>query len=51
MKNILAQSYAFFDFSKIVGFLNPLPNRDEWESSPPKVDLLVFIRGDFSRLV
>jgi hypothetical protein len=36
MENILSQRYGFYDFSKIVGFPNPLPNRDEWESSLPK---------------
>jgi hypothetical protein len=36
MDKILAQRYAFCDFSKIVGFPNPLPSRDEWESSLPK---------------
>jgi hypothetical protein len=36
MEKILAQRYAFCDFSKIVGFPNPLPSRDEWESSLPK---------------
>jgi hypothetical protein len=36
MENILAQRYAFCDFSKIVGFPNPLPDRDEWEGSLPK---------------
>jgi hypothetical protein len=33
MDNILAQRYAFCDFSNIVGFPNPLLSRDEWESS------------------
>jgi hypothetical protein len=36
MENILAQRYAFCDFSKIVGFPNPLSDRDEWEGSLPK---------------
>jgi hypothetical protein len=36
MDKILAQRYAFNDFSKIVGFPNPDPSRDEWESSLPK---------------
>jgi len=31
MENILAQRLAFCDFSQIVGFPNPLPDRDEWE--------------------
>jgi hypothetical protein len=36
MDNILAQRYAFCDFSKTFGFPNPDPSRDEWESSLPK---------------
>jgi hypothetical protein len=36
MEIFLSQRYAFCDFSKIVGFPNPLPNRDEWESILPK---------------
>jgi hypothetical protein len=36
MKETLAPRYAFYDFSKIVGFPNPLPNRDEWEDNLPK---------------
>jgi hypothetical protein len=36
MERILAQRFSFCDFSKIVGFPNPLPSRDEWESSLPK---------------
>jgi hypothetical protein len=28
--------YAFCDFSKIVGFPNPVPSRDEWENSLPR---------------
>jgi hypothetical protein len=36
MENILVQRYAFYDFLKIVGFPNPLPDRDEWERSLPK---------------
>jgi hypothetical protein len=28
--------YAFCDFSKIVGFPNPMPSRDEWERSIPR---------------
>jgi hypothetical protein len=35
MDQILAQRFSFCDFSKIVGFPNPLPSRDEWESSLP----------------
>jgi hypothetical protein len=31
MENILAQRLAFYDLSQIVGFPNPLPDRDEWE--------------------
>jgi hypothetical protein len=36
MDNILSQRLAFCDFSKIVGFPNPLPSRDELEISLPK---------------
>jgi hypothetical protein len=36
MDKILAQRYSFCEFSKIVGFPNPMPSRDEWESSLPK---------------
>jgi hypothetical protein len=36
MDNILAQRYDFCNFSKIVGFPNIEPSRDEWESSLPK---------------
>jgi hypothetical protein len=36
MENIIAQRYAFCDFSKIFGFPNPEPRRDEWESILPK---------------
>ena len=35
MNQILAKRYAFYDFSKIVGFPNPFPSRDEWERSIP----------------
>jgi hypothetical protein len=35
MDKILAQRFSFCDFSKIVGFPNPLPSRDEWEISLP----------------
>ena len=36
MDKILAQRYAFCDFSSISGFLNPMPHRDEWEVSLPR---------------
>jgi hypothetical protein len=36
MDQILAQRFSFCDFSKIVGFPNPPPSRDEWESSLPR---------------
>jgi hypothetical protein len=36
MDKILAQRYAFCDFSKIVGFPNPVPSRDEWEGCIPR---------------
>jgi hypothetical protein len=36
MNKILAKRYAFCDFSKIVGFPNPVPSRDEWENSIPR---------------
>jgi hypothetical protein len=36
MDKILAQRYSFCDFSKIVGFPNPVPGRDEWKISLPK---------------
>jgi hypothetical protein len=36
MNKILAKRYAFCDFSKIVGFPNPVPSRDEWERSIPR---------------
>jgi hypothetical protein len=35
MDKILAQRYAFRDFSKIVSFPNPVPSRDEWEGFLP----------------
>jgi len=35
MNQILAKKYAFCDFSKIVGFPNLVPSRDEWERSIP----------------
>jgi hypothetical protein len=31
MEKILAQRFAFCDFSQIVGFPNALPHRDQWE--------------------
>jgi hypothetical protein len=36
MEKILAQRYAFCDFSKIVSFPNPVPSRDEWEGFLPR---------------
>jgi hypothetical protein len=36
MKEASAPRYAFCDFSKIVGFPNPLPDRDEWEDILPE---------------
>jgi hypothetical protein len=36
MNKILAKRYDFCDFSKIVGFPNPVPSRDEWENSIPR---------------
>ena len=36
MNQILAKKYAFCDFSKIVGFPNPVPSRDEWECNIPR---------------
>jgi hypothetical protein len=36
MERILAQRYAFYDFSKIVGFPNPLPDWIDRERSLPK---------------
>ena len=36
MENILAQRLAFCEFSQIVGFPNPLLDRDEWEDILPK---------------
>jgi hypothetical protein len=35
MEKILAQRYAFCDFSKIVCFPNPLPDWIDWERSLP----------------
>jgi hypothetical protein len=36
MDKILAQRFSFCDFSKIVGFPNPLPSKYEWEICLPK---------------
>jgi hypothetical protein len=36
MEKLLAQRFSFCDLSKIVGFPNPLPSREEWECSLPK---------------
>ena len=36
MNQILAKRYAFCDFSRIVGFPNQVPSRDEWENSLPR---------------
>jgi hypothetical protein len=36
MDKILAQRYAFFDFSNIVSFPNPVSSRDEWEGFFPR---------------
>jgi hypothetical protein len=36
MENILAQRLSFYDFSHMVSFPNPLPDRDEWEDILPK---------------
>jgi hypothetical protein len=36
MEAILAQRYAIFYFSNVPGFLNPMPERNEWESCLPK---------------
>jgi hypothetical protein len=36
MNQIFAKRYAFCDFSKIVGFPNPVPSRDEWENNLPR---------------
>jgi len=37
MNKILAKRYSFCDFSKIVGFPNLVPSRDEWENSIPRL--------------
>jgi hypothetical protein len=36
MNHILTKKYAFYDFSSISGFPNPVPTRDEWENSLPR---------------
>jgi hypothetical protein len=36
MEKIMAQRFAFYDFSQIVGFPNPLPDRDQWEDFLPE---------------
>jgi hypothetical protein len=36
MEKILAQRFAFYDFSQIVGFPNALPDRDIWENFLPE---------------
>ena len=36
MDKILAQRYAFCDFSKIVSFPNLVPSRDEWKGCIPR---------------
>jgi len=36
MNKILAKRYDFCDFSKIIGFPNPVPSRDEWEGILPR---------------
>lgn len=36
MDAILSKRYALCDFSKIYGFPNPVPNRDEWEGFLPR---------------
>jgi hypothetical protein len=36
MEKILAQRFAFCDFSQIVGFPNALPDRDQWEDFLPE---------------
>ena len=36
MEGILTKRYSFYNFSKIDGFPNPLPNRSEWEFSLPR---------------
>jgi hypothetical protein len=33
MNAIIAVRYDSFDFSNIPGFLNPMPDREEWENS------------------
>lgn len=36
MEAILAERYTFYIFSKVNGFPNPMPNRNEWEVSLPQ---------------
>jgi hypothetical protein len=36
MKETSSLRYAFCDFSKIFGFPNPLPDKDEWEDILPE---------------
>jgi hypothetical protein len=36
MEKIMAQRFAFCDFSQIVGFPNALPDRDQWEDFLPE---------------
>jgi hypothetical protein len=36
MNKILSKRYVFCDFSKIVGFPNPVPSSDEWEHNLPR---------------
>jgi hypothetical protein len=36
MDKILAQRYAFYDFTHISSFLNPEPDRSEWEGFLPR---------------
>jgi hypothetical protein len=35
MEDFLAQRFSFCDFSNVVGFLNPMLSRDEWEGILP----------------
>jgi hypothetical protein len=36
MDKIVAPRYAFCDFTNIFGFLNPKPDRSEWEGYLPR---------------
>jgi hypothetical protein len=36
MEKMMAQRFAFCEFSEIVGFPNALPDRDQWEDSLPE---------------